>query len=148
MLHWTYARLTQFGVLVIPTQQTHNIELMSSWRFCDVVCPLCRFILKFYIILIYSIYFFFYMKCNCLPFHMHILDYILNLYHKEDKVKTVFHHKANDCEMRRVLFPNVWKPFGVVEINFTVINTMVKIMHTGEKPIVCIQRLYCKPEDI
>ena len=24
---------------------------------------------------------------------------------------------------------------------------MVKIMHTGEKPIVCIQRLYCNPED-
>ena len=79
---------------------------------------------------------------------MHMLGYILNLYRKEDKVKNVFHHRANDCEMRRVLFPNVGKSFGVGEINFTVINTMVKIMHTGEKPIVCIQGLYCKLEDI
>ena len=49
--------------------------------------------------------------------------------------------------MRRVPFHNVEKPFGVGAINFTAIYTMVKIMDTGEKPIVCIQRLYCNQED-
>ena len=82
------------------------------------------------------------MKC-----HLHVLGYILNLYLKECNVKTVFHHRANDCEMRRVPFPNVAKPFGVGAINFTVICTVVKIMRTGEIPIACGQRLYCNPED-
>ena len=79
--------------------------------------------------------------------HMHMLDYILNLYLKACNIKTVFHHSANDCEMRYVPLPNVGKPFGAGVINFTVIYTMVKIIHTGKKPIVCVQRLYCNPED-
>ena len=66
---------------------------------------------------------------------MHMLDYVLILYLKECNVKTVFHHSANDCEMRHVPFPNVGKRFGAGVINFTVIYTMVKIIHTGEKPI-------------
>ena len=55
------------------------------------------------------------------------------------KVETVFHHSPNDCEMRRVPLLNV----GVGAINFTVFYTIVKIMHPGEKPIVCLQSLYC-----
>ena len=46
-----------------------------------------------------------------------------------------------------VPFPNVGKPFRVEAINFTVIYTTVKIVHTVEKPIVCIHRLYKNPED-
>ena len=37
-------------------------------------------------------------------------------------------------------------PLGAEAINFTVIYTVVKIIHTGEKHIVCVQRLYCNPE--
>ena len=77
---------------------------------------------------------------------MHLQGYILKLYLKECKVRTVFYHRANDCEMRHVPFPNGGKPFGVGAINFIVIYTMVN-MHTGEKPIVCIQCLCCNPED-
>ena len=42
------------------------------------------------------------MKC-----HMHMLGYVLNLYLKKCKVKTAFHHSANDYEMRCVSFPEV-----------------------------------------
>ena len=60
----------------------------------------------------------------------------------------MFHHSANDCEMRRVPFPNVGKAFGVGAINFTVIYTMVGKLCVPEKsPSFCVQRLYCNPED-